>query len=116
MNFTKETTAKDILAMIDEWSLNASYPEKRNLWDILSALRGPDSDNEELKERTTTVIRSKAFSNFGKECAWFAPRGVKIQMNGTEDQKHFIGHIKMAANALGIPVHPKEDDDETPAL
>ncbi|MGA2886140.1 MAG: hypothetical protein ABSE80_13480, partial [Halobacteriota archaeon] len=36
-------------------------PYSADLWDILSAIRGPDSRKWGIKDATTTIIRSEAF-------------------------------------------------------
>ena len=37
--------------------------ERKNLWDLVSAFRGPDSGDSKLKECTTERIRGEVFSD-----------------------------------------------------
>jgi len=57
-------TAKDFLFTLDAFfaAQRVSNEEKRKVWDILTALRGPDGSNHYLlKWATTAVIRAHVF-------------------------------------------------------
>ncbi len=58
-------TFKDVLKHIQSFleSDEIFSEEKRRLWDVLSALRGPDSEDSTLKNSTTAVIRWHALGN-----------------------------------------------------
>lgn len=78
----------------------------RNLWNILTALRGPDSDNTTVKQYTTAQIRylvgeiSKtpfAHTNVGAIVQEFKP----TQFGKHKDTNdHFRAHIRYALEAL----------------
>jgi hypothetical protein len=48
---------KQMLDSIISFLNNAPYEESRQLWDVLTALRGPDDNNTSLKSITTARIR-----------------------------------------------------------
>lgn len=50
-------TTKEVLAVVVEHLNNASCEDARDLWNVLTALRGPDDGDEKLKWETTAVIR-----------------------------------------------------------
>lgn len=93
--------------------LAAGGPEAKKLWDILSALRGPDVTTVS-KDRTTSVIRAAAFpltaTKTGAVAADFNRtfEGA-IQVGDLDVNTHFKGHIREAAKALGLDL-----DDRTP--
>lgn len=84
-------------------------PYSADLWDILVALRGPDSRNKKLKYATTAIIRQAAFplrpcedrSIFGTDTSQFAARR-KAMFKNKEDNNHFREHCKDAFAALGL--------------
>lgn len=49
------------LDRIDMFLANQPSVVARELWNILTALRGPDNGNDAIKDETTCVIRTKAF-------------------------------------------------------
>ena len=57
------TRARDVLKVMDRWSEGSTFLEIRDLWDILSALRGPDDYNSDLKQETTCRIRARTVPN-----------------------------------------------------
>lgn len=81
-----------------------------DLWNVLSALRGPDEDaNLPFKSRTTAVIRTAAFprvrSLFNRPfCAEFAPPFVPLSQAESHGHSHghFAWHIRWAAKALDL--------------
>ena len=57
----KNWTLRELLNEIDEF-LWQDIPRARGLWDILTALRGPDDEDlQDLKLATTGVVRTLAF-------------------------------------------------------
>lgn len=96
-------------------SLRDNASEGAKLWNILSALRGPDApingfswDTNELKEATTAVIRWKVgltHSNQGGAIVNAdSPDLVKIRRQFDEGRYdgHFIQHARFAFSALGL--------------
>lgn len=99
--------------------------EAHRLWDIMTALRGPDAPSEKpdepeqvqaahyaarrkRKAKTTEVIRFKAFYGaVGGSARWRDDRDyVKVPPSSKQD--HFDRHIVKAATALGLEM--REDD------
>lgn len=52
----KTATAKDMVILIAKF-LNRRDQEARDLWDVLTALRGPDTNEPDLKMVTTARLR-----------------------------------------------------------
>lgn len=58
------TTAREILDQIDEFLTGSAIDgrERDKLWNVLTALRGPDDRNDQQgKDAATSIIRGKAF-------------------------------------------------------
>ena len=80
-----------------------------DLWDILVALRGPDSRDRSIKYATTAVIRQAAFpkrpcedrSVFGHDSPEYAERRRDLFHNRS-DHNHFREHVRDAFIALGL--------------
>lgn len=99
---------KTALRKIDALTVGLSVEEQRDLWDILSAMRGPDNDDVNLKEQTTCVIRALAFPKItaGGQ-AMIAGKGSKVADINTAlsdnilgGAGHFMSHIHAAERAL----------------
>jgi hypothetical protein len=99
--------------------LKGPRSEAKQLWDILTALRGPDDCNIELKEITTAAIRAaiglgqnsvgavvNSSRPFGADLnlsADFTPDYYKLQELLVDDYKaqyHFVIHYRQALQAL----------------
>lgn len=86
-------------------------PNGAALADVLSALRGPDSNDVALKERTTTLIRRAAFPQLlatpiSEGSASASSWSLQVNVAGIIlplPRDHFSNHIKSAADALGLP-------------
>lgn len=116
------TTARQVLADIDMAARGMSDTQRTRLWDILSALRGPDYDfpakpegfpasqfnfAQDYKESTTAVIRHAALP-------YLASRAVNVMVHLDNryladwrakhrfDDIHFINHAERAFDALGL--------------
>lgn len=111
-------------------SLSGSFtPEGGELWDILTALRGPDNHDVLLKEATTAVIRWKLGlpanskgNNVGgatvnEDNSGFAElrRGIVAGIYSPDKplQFHFIHHARAAFQALGMSWDRVNTRDET---
>jgi hypothetical protein len=92
------STAKEALAVVQD-VLNGGGRQAKMLWDVLTALRGPDSRDQNLKERTTARIRYMALGDApGKD-----PNGVAISRASPIDASgsdHFCEHAQAAKEAL----------------
>lgn len=86
---------------------------------VLSAIRGPDSGNSELKYVTSSVIRAAAFPHCHStgSCYDFVRDGMrsnlggmlsrssdKVDISGSNIQPHFRDHVVHAAKVLGLKV------------
>jgi hypothetical protein len=82
-----------------------------DLWNVLVALRGPDSRNRKIKYATTTLIRSTAFpkrpcedlSVFGSDSLLLAKRRRDL-FTQWQDSNHFREHIQDAFDSLGLDI------------
>lgn len=79
------------------------------LWDVLTALRGPDSANYDDKKNVTIPIRRAAFpitaSTVFNDIADFGEENVaykEIDVTGAPASWHFAHHGNNAAFVLGI--------------
>jgi len=100
-------TLRAALDQIQDMLDGRSY--SADLWDILTALRGPDSRNRKAKNATTALIRSAAFpkrpcedrSIFGTDSPRLAKRRRKL-FRKKKDFNHFREHVRDAFEALGL--------------
>jgi hypothetical protein len=112
-------TMKDALGALRSFmdDQNVDSREKRMLWDVLTALRGPDEEAVAdcnggripanlVKDATTAVIRDAVFSHDAGMLI-----GVIIQSDCEESRhvrsamrvlKHFENHARCAFRALGL--------------
>ena len=86
------------------------------LFDVLSALRGPDSKSDNVKEATTGLIRGKAFPRVFDENKHQNHLGLVVTLvdnedhaklrrdleNDREESHHFIAHAQSAFRYLGL--------------
>jgi hypothetical protein len=97
--------------------------DAKDLWWILSGLRGPDTESNQLKRDTSEVIRFHAFGSYavdriGAYASNDHPTALYIErakweegskyVNGSIISRHFIHHAKLAFEALGL-VWSKEE-------
>jgi len=100
-------TLRGALNLIQGMLNKQSY--SADLWDILSAIRGPDSRNRKLKRATTAIIRQAAFpmrpcedrSIFGNDDKAIVVRRRQAFKN-KEDNNHFREHVRDAFESLGL--------------
>jgi hypothetical protein len=91
---------------------NKAYSE--DLWNILAALRGPDSRDRKIKYATTAVIRSSAFpkhpcsalSVFGDDKDHLVSRRKQL-FRTRKDANHFREHVAVAFEALGLKLYAR---------
>lgn len=101
------TNLREALSQIENMLSGKKYSAA--LWDVLVALRGPDSRNRRIKNATTTIIRSAAFpsrpceerSIFGEDAENLCRRRRSLFAN-REDNNHFREHVRDAFEALGL--------------
>ena len=110
------TTAKEVFAQLRESFISLDYTERHKVWDVLTALRGPDrGDSEFLKTASTALVRGVALGEHAGACIqefasvefadtdYFAERRNKASesCDGSVDS-HFLSHIRRAFDALGL--------------
>ncbi|HWY36161.1 MAG TPA: hypothetical protein VNX68_16065 [Nitrosopumilaceae archaeon] len=114
-------TANDVLKIINDFFIktpktfnenHAPTDEGHKLWDILTALRGPDNEDRTIKDEITAVIRNKALPScdkYGAIVCSDAPDSGRIRyaihtkaIVEHSDIIHFFFHAKRAFNALGL--------------
>ena len=107
---TKPKTLRQALDQIQD--MLDGEPYSADLWDILVALRGPDSRNVKLKNATTALVRSAAFpkqpclerSVFAHcDTPKLAKRRRKL-FRKKKDLNHFREHISAAFESLGLSI------------
>jgi len=106
-------TAIGMCEVIDTWSTQPLKGQESDLWDIMSAVRGPDQNddyNSTIKRGSTGVIRSKAFPNLSKFVGVVINTADKdINLQSTQPcGDHFKYHILAAGTALNISFKPKD--------
>jgi hypothetical protein len=104
----KKPTFKDAQNYLRAFFRDARNSEVRLLWDVLSALRGPDYEESVDKDATTAVIR-EAFlgpktqvfpADFAVDSAERAER--RDDMVSGSESYHFLSHARNAFDALGL--------------
>lgn len=101
-------TAAEALEMLEEFFSrdDVSPNEHAALWDILTALRGPDSGDVELKHQTTVYIRRQAFPKLLQmPFADLEPDQPEmpfadLRLLSARVPSHFFSHIRFAREAL----------------
>jgi len=104
-------TLREALDQIQEMLSGKSY--SADLWDVLVALRGPDSRDRKIKNATTALIRTKAFPK--RPCLERSVFAVKDtpelvarrrSLFATKlDNNHFREHVSDAFDALGLSLY-----------
>lgn len=101
-------TVRAELNRIEKFLLKKNFAS-RDLWAVLTALRGPDVDKRQYgktKEKTTAVIRTKAFPKLAVRAnnlpATFARKKTKLFNvdSGAYVSTHFQNHIDSAERAF----------------
>lgn len=78
------------------------------LWSVLTALRGPDNDDEVVKKATTAVIRWKV--GIPKDNSGGAVvnadsseyKNIRVGLTSEFCSPHFLVHVQNAFTALGL--------------
>jgi hypothetical protein len=119
-NIRMNRTVRDILARIDavfaagaaRHDDNGKARTARQLWDVLSALRGPDNEHASIKYGTTAIIRAACFpKTYGDGnrdicipatmCHDSEAYRLARSEAGTRGQ-HFANHARRAFDVLGL--------------
>lgn len=116
MSNTRPTSCREALGLLSEWlapgNPHMSETERSHLWNVLTALRGPDSGNIEEKVATTSVIRAEALGEYTGAyygtTAQDTPNSVNIRKQMQDcgrvsyARDHFVHHAASAFIALGL--------------
>lgn len=108
----KPRTARQMLDELRAFFVNADRSETERLWDVLSALRGPDvqdpevGDTTRIKLGTTAVIRGYVAPGMSMRAHCFVRDGplkeeALVAMAETCGD-HFASHIRAAIDALRV--------------
>ncbi len=106
----KPKTLRQALNQIQDMLDGQSY--SADLWDVIVAMRGPDSRDRKIKNATTAIIRSAAFpkqpclerSVFAhKDSEKLTQRRLSLFVT-KRDNNHFREHIAAAFEALGLQI------------
>jgi hypothetical protein len=118
---------RQVLDQIDDALTNLPVDEARDLWNILTALRGPDDPRiASEKGVTTVVIRTHAFpkmaatksphpscqegfSRLGCQVADPSKDDVDLVESFSANSLHFAYHTQKAARALELKLTPRPD-------
>ena len=114
-----DASTRLLLNAIDNHLAKCDYAASE-LWDVLTALRGPDSDELGQKDRTTLPIRAAAFPQLAETHAtnWVmcsAHSAFPMQQKPApafvppEDGGHFARHVMAAATVLVLNQFPREE-------
>lgn len=113
-------TKEEALDVLRGFFLDESIEEfeKRKLWNILTALRGPDNSNDfSTKEATTAVVRAHFFWKDGHIPRDFIDRGRDLfgsiiredstrhalkRVRDDDGGVHFRSHVLKAFDAFGL--------------
>jgi hypothetical protein len=113
---TRLKTARQILNLLDRWFVAQKQDvrgadEGQKLWDVLTALRGPDMRKSyNLKNTTTSRIRTAAFPRLATRgvgafgASFSQGKMIRVPAVLTTDHMHFIKHVKGATRALGLRI------------
>ena len=108
-------TFRDVLNHIQSFleSDGILSSEKYKLWDVLSALRGPDSGTDTLKNSTTAVIRRHALGNslgyVGATTNTDDDTYAANRANVGYRYDHFHSHVLNAFSALDLDYFENND-------
>lgn len=102
-----ESSVREMLDAIDTFFVTKNEQESEELWDVLTALRGPDSkEDRNLKPSTTVHIRIAAFPKFaaGLSNSHMADFVTTERLHNLDpfSPSHFLQHIHYAIKALGL--------------
>jgi hypothetical protein len=98
---------REVLDNIDQ-VLAKNDSNAKALWDVLTALRGPDSLSYDLKSGTTAKIRKLAFPQASDRFSRAVFEYGTVKEVTYDDLayavagRHFFTHIDAAAQALGL--------------
>lgn len=108
----KPKTAAQLIDVIDDFLTEAYQDEGEyefwKAWNLLTALRGPDSGDETVKFNTTAILRGLIFPKLTKKMmgSVLAPLVVReksslseVRFSGDEEP-HFRMHIRYAMECL----------------
>lgn len=105
----KATNKTEMLQMIRSFldSPIVQHNDQSDVWDVLTALRGPDSGEYRIKIATTCVIRHTLMGHnqlFGYDINPDSDSlaSIRISLNEEGGLNHFVLHAKRAFEALGL--------------
>lgn len=105
-------TCDGMRKLLSAFFKEAPYGEQRKLWNILTALRGPDGSPTWLarkvrKAQTTAIVRYAAFYGAAGGSAKIRAGSVVV-LPPKEEWDHFDQHVAKAAVALGLEIRSEK--------
>lgn len=110
----KPKTAIEVAKIISQFFVDqmkkTDQEEGQKLWDMLTALRGPDNEDVENKEAATVLIRRRFLGEKGATIigTYYADTGITrsatklLNIRTGMDDRHFKSHAQKAFQALGL--------------
>lgn len=99
-------TVRDVLRKIEDVLLKSDGDDADDLWSVMTALRGPDNGNFDLKERYTIPIRRLAFPRLARRreqktgAVFEGTSQLHIVNFGRTRRSHYLYHIYKAQQVL----------------
>jgi hypothetical protein len=102
---------RQFLDKVDTLLMELDHASRCNAMNVLSALRGPDKDEDKsYKAVATCVIREAAFPktfemgacNVDLDCNWIQKKTVTLHRDYFTN--HFHNHLYSAARVLGLEI------------
>jgi hypothetical protein len=98
---TKQT--RKFLTTLRQQFRTSNGETKEQIWHILTALRGPDDENYDLKNATTGLIRKAVFGNIELTLAIVSKKDYTHYVDRRlSSSGHFASHAAAAFEALGL--------------
>ena len=101
----KKMTFEDAQKYLRKFFIEAGEEEGKKMWDVLTALRGPDDGDYGLKEATTAIIRTRFL---GYPYLFYVPAqfatadwNPKVR-EAAVGSCHFLKHAQRAFSTLGL--------------
>lgn len=107
LEFDTNDGAVSFLKKLDEGLVRDRFHGKfdEDLWTLLTALRGPDDEDGELKRKTTAFVRAAtlpALAQYNCASVYYVGSGWRVAhtlMIGD----HFSEHVRRALGLVGFP-------------
>jgi len=103
MDIANIKTCRQALDVIDEMLAGLPVYERNRLWNVLTALRGPDDEDIDSKKATTAIIRSVALPKAASITIGFPNASILGLTN--EDSEGYAAHRCHSFRSYGRGPH-----------